>query len=182
MNSGTRQMTGGSGAVRRAGGRLADALALGLAATLIVGLAACTSAEDEQRAAAEKAGRIVPTATTASGSTGTDLPPRAVDGNLTTTWNAGVFAPAWIQLDLGKPASISKVRLNLSQVPAGPSTHEISGGPTPEALTPIGTLDGITADNQWLELVAPATNVRYLKITTTKSPSWVSWREIEVYK
>ena len=177
MNSATRRVAGG-----RAGGRLAGALALGLAAAVLLGLGACTSAEDDQRAAALKAGRLLPTASTASASAGADLPPRAIDGDVTTVWNAGAFAPAWIQLDLGQPVSISKVRLNISQVPSGPSTHVIAGGPTPETLVPIGTLDGETSDKQWLELATPATNVRYLRISTTKSPSWVSWREIEVYK
>jgi len=182
MNSEPRQVVGGRGRGGPAKGRLAGALALGLAAVVLLGLGACTSAEDDRRAAALKAGRLLPTASTASASTGADLPARATDGDVTTVWNAGAFAPAWIQLDLGEPVSISKVRLNISQVPSGPSTHVIAGGPTPEALVPIGTIDGDTTDNQWLEVAAPAANVRYLRISTTKSPSWVSWREIEVYK
>jgi hypothetical protein len=182
MNSATRRVASERGRIGLTRGRLAGALTLGLAAAALLGLVACTSAEDEQRAAAVKAGRLLPTASTASTSSGTDLPARATDGDVTTVWNAGAFAPAWIQLDLGQPGSVSKVRLNVSQVPSGPSTHVIAGGPTPEALVPIGTIDGDTSDNQWLELAVPATNVRYLRISTTKSPSWVSWREIEVYK
>jgi hypothetical protein len=42
-------------------------------------------------------------------------------------------------------------------------------------------LEGDTADSQWLELMAKA-QVRYVKIVTNKDPSWVGWREIEVYK
>ena len=47
--------------------------------------------------------------------------------------------------------------------------------------TLFGTLEGDTADAQWLELQVKG-QVRYLKIETSKSPSWVAWAEIEVYK
>lgn len=46
----------------------------------------------------------------------------------------------------------------------------------------IGILVDITQDHQWLEFQNSVSNIRYLKIETTRSPSWVAWREIEVYK
>ncbi len=46
----------------------------------------------------------------------------------------------------------------------------------------LATLKGATADNNVLtatvDLGTPA--LRYLRVETTASPSWVAWREIEV--
>jgi hypothetical protein len=89
--------------------------------------------------------------------------------------------PGWIQLDLGQPATISKVRLYTEQYPPGPTTHQILGGLTPDNLAPLGTLDGDTTSGQWLELQVKG-QVRFLRVVTVKSPSWVGWREIEVYE
>ena len=123
---------------------------------------------------------ITPVAVTASRSSGTAVPERAVDGNVATTWNAGAFGPQWIQLDLGRQYTVAKVRLATAQSPAGRTVHQIYGGPTPDSLTPIATLDDVTRDGQWLEMSCSASRVRYLKVSTTVSPSWVGWREIQV--
>jgi hypothetical protein len=105
----------------------------------------------------------------------------AIDHELQLLWSSGMFAPGWIQLDLGQPTTISRVRLYTAQYPAGPTSHQIEGGLTPGSLAPLGTLDGDTADEQWLELRTNA-QVRYVKVVTVKSPSWVGWRELEVYE
>lgn len=119
---------------------------------------------------------------TASKSIGANQPANAMDRNLDSTWGSGDYPPQWVQLDLGQPGAISKVRLNVSQTPIGPTRHEVYGGPTPDQLTLLGTLEGVTQDKEWLELNTPGNDVRYIKINTVKSPSWVSWREVEVYK
>jgi F5/8 type C domain len=121
-------------------------------------------------------------AASASKSTPTGDPKLVFDGDVTTSWNAGDAAPQWIQLDLGEPTPVSEVLLNIEQTPNGPTTHQVLGGPTPDALKPLGTLLGVTQDGHWLELKAKTDGVRYLKIFTTNSPSWIAWREIEVYK
>jgi hypothetical protein len=125
------------------------------------------------------AGRITINAATAS--SGPDSAAFVFDHDLQKNWNSGAFAPGWIQLDLGEPVTISRVRLDTQQTPSGPTSHEILGGLTPDSLTSLGTLEGNTADAQWLELHVKA-QARYVKIVTLKSPSWVGWREIEVYK
>jgi RHS repeat-associated protein len=110
-------------------------------------------------------------------------PAKAIDGNTTTTtWNAGAFAPAWIQVDLGQSYSLSQVRLLTAQYPDGYTRHEIYGGPSPSSLTLLGTVDGSTTSSQWLQLTTAATNVRYVKVLTTASPSWIAWFEVEVYQ
>ena len=73
------------------------------------------------------------------------------------------------------------MRLLTAQSPPGPTSHQILGGLTPDSLTPLGALEGDTADGQWLELQVKG-QVRYLKVVTVKSPSWVAWGEIEVYE
>ena len=90
--------------------------------------------------------------------------------------------PQWIQLDLGEPTTVSGVLLDVGQTPDGPTIHQIYGGPTPENLKLLDTLNGNTYDGQWLELKVAANDIRYLKIVTTKTSSWIAWREIEVYK
>jgi len=107
-------------------------------------------------------------------------PELVTDGEVATAWNAGGGPPQWIQFDLGEPIAISQVLLNVGQTPEGPTVHKIYGGPTPDSLDLLGTLNGNTHNGQWLELKV-TTDVRYLKVVTTKSPSWVAWREIEVY-
>ncbi|HEV7743886.1 MAG TPA: RHS repeat-associated core domain-containing protein [Pyrinomonadaceae bacterium] len=130
------------------------------------------------------AAKLAVSAATASGyyATGNE-PTKAIDGNPTTTlWNAGTFAPAWIQVDLGQTYSLSQVRLLTAQSPDGHTTHEIYGGPSPTSLTLLGTVDGNTTSSQWLQLNTAATNVRYVKVLTTASPSWIAWFEVEVYQ
>jgi RHS repeat-associated protein len=92
------------------------------------------------------------------------------------------FAPQWIQLDLGSAHNLSKIRLAVAQYPDGQTTHEVYGGPSADNLTLLGSLSGWTSNGQWLELTTSAANVRYVKVLTTSSPSWVAWGEIEVYE
>ena len=128
-------------------------------------------------------GKINPVAVTASNTGAGFSTSMAVDGALNTFWSSGGYPVQWIQLDLGQSYSVSQIRLNASQYPAGLTTHEIYAGPQSQTLSLLTTLSGSTQGGQWLEvnLSPPAVNVRYLKINTTSSPSWVSWTEIEVY-
>jgi len=166
----------------------------------VFGLGACT--EDGEGEATNQAGQTTQSSTTSRNSSGgqtgaklnvkvitasgagegNSVAKNAVDGDVTTQWSAGGPAPQWIQLDLGEEMSVSKIRLLSSQVPAGATTHQVYAGTAPDQLQLIGTLDGTTQDNQWLELTPSVSNIRYLKINTTKSPSWTAWREIEIFK
>ena len=123
---------------------------------------------------------------TASSSYPGNGPERAFDGNTGTSWTAAGGPTQWIQLDLGKPFAISKIQLVVGQNPNANTTHVISVGQDPSALTPLTTLSGYTYDGQSLtvpcNLDAKCGGVRYIRITTTSSPSWVSWKEIEVYQ
>ena len=110
-------------------------------------------------------------------------PKMAIDGNSDTVWNSGGFAPQWIQVDLGTPQILSKIKLQVSQNPRGRTIHAIYGGLTSDLFTLLDVVDGYTRDGDWLEasfLPTPNARVRYIKILTLKSPSWVAWREIQI--
>jgi hypothetical protein len=109
---------------------------------------------------------------------------RAVDGLMANGWSSGGYPTQWIEIDLGAPASIARIRLFVNQYPAGSTTHEIqTRETTADPWTLSYTFTGPTTDNQVLEHmpVTAWTNVRYVRVTTTASFSWVAWKEIELY-
>jgi hypothetical protein len=141
-----------------------------------------TSSNNNAGVTAGTAKLTVKNVTASKTGTGNVAITNATDGDLKTQWSSGGPAPQWVQFDVGSDTSVSKVRLNVSQTPAGETVHEVYGGATPDQMKLLGKLEGGTQDNQWLELNFPASNFRYLKIVTVKSPSWIAWREIEIYK
>ena len=107
----------------------------------------------------------------------------AVDRDPGTIWSSGDFPVQWIEIDLGAPFDISRIRLIPSQFPEGSTVHKIYGrGPDGE-LVLLATLEGNTADSVPLEYAPPDawTGIQVIRIETAASPSWVAWREIEVY-
>ncbi|HEX6033466.1 MAG TPA: amidohydrolase family protein, partial [Anaerolineales bacterium] len=60
-----------------------------------------------------------PAPVTASMSLPNFPPGNVMDGDLETIWNAGSGPEQWIQIDLGKPTTITGIRLHVSQYPAG---------------------------------------------------------------
>jgi hypothetical protein len=131
--------------------------------------------------------RLQPIALLTSQNATQSLPKDAFDGNSATSWNAGGYPTQWIQLDLGRTTSVGKMRLQVSQYPAGNAVHTISVGQDPSSLHDVYTSNTSTPDGNWLEFHGDGIagdklgNVRYIRITTTSGPSWVSWREIEIY-
>jgi hypothetical protein len=128
-------------------------------------------------------GRARSYSSTASGG----APQNALDGNTTTMWNSGGTPTQWVQIDLGRPSPISKVRLLPSVYPSSAgAVHEIWGGATTGSLSLLKTVTGSHEEGVWREWMPSAAvkNIRYLKVVTTsiEGGSWVAWREIEVYK
>ena len=107
---------------------------------------------------------------------------RAVDGDTSTFWSSGTTAAAspYVELDLGFDQTVSQVRLLTSQSPAGNTTHVITGRTSTGTTVSLGTITGFSYDDQWLTLDVSAT-VRFVRIATTQSPSWIAWKEIQVY-
>lgn len=119
---------------------------------------------------------------TASRSLGAHPPGLAVDGDIHTHWGAGDYAPQWIQVDLGADKTVGEIRLVVSQYPNGATVHEIYARGTAGPEWGLGTANVNTEDGQVISLVNQSgwTQVRYVRVETTASPSWVSWFEIEV--
>jgi hypothetical protein len=114
-----------------------------------------------------------------------DFPPgSAVDGNPETWWGASDFPPQWIEVDLGQGYSIAEIHLVVSQSPAGETTHRVlvKGAGTGDRFMLLHTFRGRTADLDVLSvpLDGPLEGIRYVRVETKQSPSWVAWREIQV--
>ena len=109
-------------------------------------------------------------------------PQMAVDGNPITQWSAGAFPTQWIEIDLGAPYAIGEIRLTVGQWPAGQTVHQVWAGTSQDAMQLVYEFSGKEFDFDVLNFVpvTPLSNIRYVRIDTAESPSWVSWREIEV--
>ena len=107
----------------------------------------------------------------------------AVDGDTTTSWGAGQFAPQWIEIDLGAPVAIAAIRLGVEQTPDGDTVHAVLGKPPGGPYRELHVFRGRTVTGGLLEHVpsGPWDGIRYLRVETRASPSWVAWREVEVF-
>jgi hypothetical protein len=121
---------------------------------------------------------------TASRSLPGEAPENAVDDDAGTQWGAGESPVQWIQIDLQGTYRITEIRLLAAQYPAGNTTHRVqvraSGG---DAYRTVHEFQGFTSDNMWLEFnpETPLENVTHIRIQTISSPSWVAWKEIQVF-
>lgn len=111
-------------------------------------------------------------------------PENAVDENPATQWGAGAHPGQWIEVDLEGSYRIQEIRLLVAQYPAGTTTHRVQvRGSSGDAYQTIHEFSGVTNDNDWLVFApdVPVENVSQVRIQTILSPSWVSWKEIQVY-
>jgi hypothetical protein len=106
----------------------------------------------------------------------------AVDDELATSWGAGDFAPQWIEIDLGAPATITGIRLLTSQSPDGDTVHLISVRSEGDDFFEVYRFEKFTRDGEWQIFTpdVPLENIRVVRIETTESPSWVAWAEIQI--
>jgi predicted amidohydrolase YtcJ len=107
-------------------------------------------------------------------------PRDVLDGNHNgTSWVSGDYAPQWIEIDLGSVRHATGLKLWVDQDPSGFTRHRILGGERPD---PTVELVRIEAETSWGKLLQVEGDwmVRFLRIETLESPSWVAWLEIEV--
>ncbi len=106
----------------------------------------------------------------------------AVDGDPNTQWSSGAFPTQWIEIDLGAANSVGEIRLTVGMWPAGDTVHEVWVGASRDKLQKVMEFRGNEFDYDVLDYLptSPLTGIRYVRVVTTESPSWVSWREIEV--
>jgi F5/8 type C domain len=107
----------------------------------------------------------------------------AVDGSWWSYWNSGSFPPQWIEVDLGAVQRVGEVDLGITQLPDCTTDHRLYGRASasdPDTL--LQEFNGYTVDQQLLRYVAAMPQqLRFIRVETTSSCSWVAWREIEVY-
>jgi hypothetical protein len=107
----------------------------------------------------------------------------AVDGDWWSYWNSGGGPPQWIEVDLGAVHPVTEIDLGVTQLPDSNTVHRVYGrASAADPYTLLHEFDGFTEDEQLLQYVLPTQQqLRYIKVETTSSASWVGWREIEVY-
>jgi len=96
-----------------------------------------------------------------------------------TGWVSGSGPVQWIEIDLGTESLLEGVVLWVDQFPSGRTVHHILGGPDPEPTDVLAIVEGETTWGDAVAVDGPWT-VRYLRIETVESPSWVAWLEIEL--
>ncbi|CAF0898970.1 unnamed protein product [Didymodactylos carnosus] len=98
-------------------------------------------------------------------------------------WNAGAFAPQYVQLDLNQKHTIYCIRLHVEQCPPGETIHHILVGADKNHLEMVREFNFTTLRGDRLvhTFIPPYDNVRYIQIKTLQSPSWVAWINVQVY-
>lgn len=72
------------------------------------------------------------------------------DGDHRSAWNAGGFAPAVIDIDLGRSVLIHEIRLLVAQNPSGSTIHSLEGSADGERFELLERFEEDTVGGQWL--------------------------------
>ncbi len=132
-------------------------------------------------AAAQSHGVLLPITITNASANVADMS-KAADNNPYTAWNAGGGPTQWIDIDLGSERVFSILRMLPMQSPAGRTIHHVWGRNNAGQWFDFGEIGEITEDNKWFEYKnTKEIPVRTIILQTTASPSWVAWREFQVY-
>ena len=107
----------------------------------------------------------------------------AIDGSSSSVWSANQPAPQWFSVALDDLYLVNRIQLEVTQAPAGPTTHQIWLGNGSGTRTLFATLSRVhTDDGQLLDIrLDPPQIVEEVFVVTLDSPSWVAWREIKVF-
>ncbi len=107
----------------------------------------------------------------------------AVDGDLESIWNSQQLAPQWFSIAFDSFYLVDRIELVVTQLPAGPTTHEIwLGSGSDTRILQDRLIDVNTEDGQTLEIaVEPPRRLNEVLIVTLDSPSWVGWKEVRVF-
>jgi len=95
-------------------------------------------------------------------------------------WNAGGFAPQYVEIDLQGEYNIGSIRLHIEQLPDGETEHHVTAGIDGNPTWVIAHFYGHTSHGQVLFASFYPVKARYIRVTTRKSPSWVCWQSIVI--
>jgi len=134
--------------------------------------------------AAQAQNILTNTNATSSASDPTSKAAYANDGKLDTAWNFGDYAPAWINIKV--PANhppIGLIRLIPAQSPSGETSHQISIQSKSGKWEQVANINQYTSDKQAIDIKfdAPLINIQNIRVTTSQSPSWIAWYEIQAF-
>lgn len=69
----------------------------------------------------------------------------------------------------------------MNQSPDGDTQHVVLAGETENPTTVIGVITKYTVHNEEIRLVwKPKISARYIRILSTKSPSWIAWQFVKI--
>ena len=115
-------------------------------------------------------------------SSGTQSASHAIDGDPETSWTSRVYPVQWLEITFDRFYLVDRIEMVVAQSPAGETSHEIWIGEASGTSTKLHEyIDVPTSDGQTLSLpLDPPLVLNQVAILTTKSPSWVAWREVRV--
>jgi len=107
----------------------------------------------------------------------------------TTYFNSGGFAPQYLELELPCFYTVHNIFLqtayqaNTATPYIGHTIHKLYAGPTTIPKNLVATLDGNTTTNEWIHInfSPPLSNVRFLRLDTVYSESWVAWKKFLIF-
>ena len=107
----------------------------------------------------------------------------ALDDDPGSIWSSGGRAVQWFDVRLDKFYLIDRIELVVAQAPPGETSHQIWVSDASGALKKVREyIDALTVDGQTLSMrVDPSLEIDRVLILTTKSPSWVAWREVRAF-
>lgn len=107
----------------------------------------------------------------------------------TIYFNSGGFAPQYLELELPCFYTVHNIFLQvvyLSNTPTpnvGHTIHKLYAGSTTIPTNLVATLDGNTTSDEWIHInfSPPLSNVRFLRLDTVASKSWVAWKKFLIF-
>ena len=168
-----------------------------VALLVFIAAAACVPSEDSSRSSAVSPAESRPAATatpslpreniavlgTGNAFERSGFAQLAIDGDPESIWNSQQLAPQWFSIAFDDFYLVDRIELVVTQLPAGPTTHEVwLGSGSDTRVLQERLIDVHTEDGQTLEIVIePARMLNEVLILTLDSPSWVGWREVRVF-
>ncbi len=100
-----------------------------------------------------------------------------------TAWNAGSFGPSWIEVDLGAEYLIGSFVGKAAAAPTGEISHSITGRRNIGTTLSLGSWSGTVGMDQLVPIpCSTALPVRYIRITSASSASWIAWWDVRLYE